>query len=57
MGKYPRGDISPQEFFPMGIFLQGIHLERTLFNGKVFSTFIHTYFVYGMDPAQLLHVV
>ena len=64
MGKNPRGDISPQEFFPAGIFphgdffLHSIHPERNLFNGKVFfSAFIHIYIVYGMDPAQLLHVV
>ena len=24
---------------------------------KYFSAFIHIYIVYGMDPAQLLHVV
>ena len=60
MGKNPRRDISPQEFFPAGIFphgdfyLHGIHPERNLFNH---SAFIHIYIVYGMDPAQLLHVV
>ena len=40
--------------FPTGIFLHGIHPERNLFNH---SAFIHIYIVYGMDPAQLLHVV
>ena len=45
--------------FPHGdCFLQGIRPQRNLFNGKVFfSAFIRIYIVYGMDPAQLLHVV
>ena len=34
---------------------------RNLFNGKVFflhlSAFIHIYIIYGIDPAQQLHVV
>ena len=64
MGKNPRGDISPQEFFPAGIFPHGdffsaqySSLEDLIQWKSIFSAFIHIYIVYGMDPAQLLHVV
>ena len=64
MGKNPRGDISPQEFFPAGIFPHGdffsaqySSLEDLIQWQSIFSAFIHIYIVYGMDPAQLLHVV
>ena len=69
MGKNPRGDISPQEFFPAGIFprrdfspwgffsAQFSSLEDFIQWQSIFSAFIHIYIVYGMDPAQLLHVV
>ena len=30
---------------------------RIVFNGKVFSAFIHNYIIRAMDSAQLLHVV
>ena len=60
-GNNPLWDISRSNFSPHGFphvfFLQGIHHERNLFNGKVFSAFIHIYIVFGMDSAQLLHVV
>ena len=64
MGKNPRGDISPQDFFPAGIFSHGDFFFCTVFirrgsysMARYFSAFIHIYIVYGMDPAQLLHVV
>ena len=64
IGKNPRGDISPQEFFPAGIFPHGdffsaqfSSLEDLIQWQSIFSAFIHIYIVYGMDPAQLLHVV
>ena len=64
MGKNPRWDISPQEFFPAGIFPHGdffsaqySSLEDLIQWQSFFSAFIHIYIVYGMDPAQLLHVV
>ena len=58
MGKNPRGDISPQEFFPTGIFsARYSSLEDFIQWQSIFSAFIHIYIVYGMDPAQLLHVV
>ena len=59
MGKNPRGDISPQEFFPMGIFFSAQYssLEDLIQWQSIFSAFIHIYIVYGMDSAQLLHVV
>ena len=56
--KNPRGDISPQGFFPMGIFsAQYSSLEDFIQWQSIFSAFIHIYIVYGMDPAQMLHVV
>ena len=64
MGKNPHGDISLQEFFPAGIFSHGdffsaqySSLEDLIQWQSIFSAFIHIYIVYGMDPAQLLHVV
>ena len=59
MGKNPRRDISPQEFFPMGIFFSAQYSSLEDFNQwkSIFSAFIHIYIVYGMDSAQLLHVV
>ena len=63
MGKNPRGDISPQEFFTTGIFPHGdffcrVFILREFIQWQsIFSAFIHIYIVYGMDPAQLLHVV
>ena len=50
-------NMNSQECIPRQ-FMQGIHAERNLFNGKLFfSAFLHINIVYGMDPAQLLHVV
>ena len=52
MGKNPRGDVSPQEFFPAGIFphgdffLHSIHPKRILFNGKVFFLHLFTFILY-----------
>ena len=64
MGKNPRGDISPQEFFPAGIFPHGdffsaqySSLEDFIQRQSIFSALIHIYIVFGMDLAQLLHVV
>ena len=60
MGKNPRGgrNFSPQGFFPMGIFFCTVFILRGFYSmAKYFSAFIHIYIVYGMDPAQLLHVV
>ena len=63
MGKNPHRDITQQEFYPQGffpieIFLQGIHPERNLLNGKVFfCIYSYLYRIWYMDPAQLLHVV
>ena len=59
MGKNPRGDISPQEFFPAWGFFSAQYssLEDFIQWQSIFSAFIHIYIVYGMDPAQLLHVV
>ena len=49
---------NPARIFPHGDYLQVIHPERNLFNGKgFFSAFIHIYIVCSMDPAQLLHDV
>ena len=56
-GYFPAG-IFPAGIFPhWDYFLQGIHPERNVFNGKVFSAFSHIQIIYGMDPAQLLHAV
>ena len=69
MGKNPCGDISPRGYFPAGIFprrdfspwvffsAQYLSLEDFIQWQSIFSAFIHIYIVYGMDPAQLLHVV
>ena len=58
MGKNPCRDISPQEFFPMGIFSAGYSCWEVFIQWQSnFSAFIYIYSVYGMDPAQLLHVV
>ena len=63
MGKNPCGDISPRGYFPAGIFPWGFFsaqyssLEDFIQWQSIFSAFIHIYIVYGMDPAQLLHVV
>ena len=65
MGKNPRGDISPQKFFPAGIFPHGdffsaqySSLEDLIQWQSIFSAFIHIYIVYhDMDPAQLQDVV
>ena len=44
--------------FPLAIFPVVIFLHGDLSNGKVFfPAFIHIYIIYGIDPAQLLHVV
>ena len=64
MGKNPRGDISRRKLFPCrdffqwGLFSAGYSsLEEFIHRQSIFSAFIHIYIVYGMDPAQLLHVV
>ena len=55
---FPRRNFSPQGFFPMGIFsAQYSFLVDFIQWQSIFSAFIHIYIVYGMDPAQLLHVV
>ena len=57
-GENPYRDISPQEFFPMGILFAGYSsLEEFIQWQSIFSAFIHIYTVYGVDPAQLMHVV
>ena len=53
MGKNPRRDFSPWGFFSA----QYSSLEDFIQWQSIFSAFIHIYIVYGMDPAQLLHVV
>ena len=59
MGKNPRGDISPTNFSPWGFFFSAQYssLEDLIQWQSIFSAFIHIYIVYGMDLAQLLHVV
>ena len=57
-GKFLRWDISPQGFFPMGISSAGYSSWEDLIQWQsIFSAFFHIYIVYGMDQAQLLHVV
>ena len=52
-GIFPRRDFSPWGFFSA----QYSSLEDFIQWQSIFSAFIHIYIVYGMDPAQLLHVV
>ena len=52
-GIFPRRDFSPWGFFSA----QYSSLEDLIQWQSIFSAFIHIYIVYGMDPAQLLHVV
>ena len=58
MGKNPQG-IFPRRDFPHGdFFFCRVFILRGVYSkAKYFSAFIHIYIVYGMDPAQLLHVV
>ena len=53
MGIFPHRDFSPWGFFSA----QYSSLEDLTQWQSIFSAFIHIYIVYGMDPAQLLHVV
>ena len=47
-----------RDFSPWGFFsAQCSSLENFIQWQTIFSAFIHIYIVYGMDPAQLLHVV
>ena len=52
-GIFPCRDFSPWGFFSA----QYSSLEDFIQWQSIFSAFIHIYIVYGMDPAQLLHVV
>ena len=52
-GIFPRRDFSPWGFFSA----KYSSLEDFIQWQSIFSAFIHIYIVYGIDPAQLLHVV
>ena len=57
-GKIPAGIFPRRNFSPWGFFsAQYSSLEDFIQWQSIFSAFIHIYIVYGMDPAQLLHVV
>ena len=47
-GIFPHGDFFPARYPSLEEFIQW---------QSIFSAFIHIYIVYGMDPAQILHVV
>ena len=57
-GYFPTGIFPHRDYSPWGFFsAQYSSLEDLIQWQSIFSAFIHIYIVYGMDPAQLLHVV
>ena len=59
---FPHGEKFTRGFVPAGIFAHGdifcrVFILRGIYSmAKYFSAFDHIYTLYGLDPAQLLHV-